>query len=564
MVMENWYNNRDRPWFNLLLLSIWFILGLALRLTNLDLKPPSSIEVATIGYSLGHGFTAIPLDQLVSGETLLAPLHLDTAIGYGEVLARLMAESTHPPLYFWLTHWWLNLWLENGDLVPLAVARSLSAILGALAIPASFGLGWVAFRSRRIAHLTAILMAISPYGVYLSQEARHYTLTVLWAIASLMCAVEAIRLIRQQKFVPLWLSFLWIAINALGIATHYFFVLVLSSEAIAMLVYWWGDRSWLGFRYWRSLYLAGCGTLASCLVWLPVVQGVSSSELTTWIQTSFDLDEIWLPPFLMLGWMQSMIMLLPVQGVPQGIAIASIVIMAAVAIWTVPKLGVGWWRSHTTLEDDSISIVSGYFVGSMLLFLVIIYGWGRNLSLAARYHFVYFPVLILIIAVAMVNYWRTTQNRSLITIVLTMSLLGSLTVVHNYGYQKSRPTDLTAAFIQQNSTNPATVALGYQTHSQTRELIALAYSFNRLQSDRQPDLQSFSPKFLLNRGYVNGVDRGLYNLHHSLASQTKPLDLWTIDLAIGKESLNQIHCWQNDSITLPKNGYLDSLYICQY
>lgn len=564
MVMENWYNNRDRPLFNLLLLSIWFILGLALRLTNLDLKPPSSIEVATIGYSLGHGFTTIPLDRVVSGETLLAPLHLDTAIGYGDVLARLMAESTHPPLYFWLTHWWLNLWLENGDFVPLAVARSLSAILGALAIPASFGLGWVAFRSWRIAHLTAILMAISPYGVYLAQEARHYTLTVLWTIASLMCAIEAIRLIRQQKFIPPWLSFIWISINALGIATHYFFILVLSAEAIAIFVYWLANRSWLGWRYWGCLYLAGCGTLAGCLVWLPVVPGVSSSELTTWIQTSFDLNEVWLPPFLMLGWMQSMIMLLPIEGVPRVVAIASVLIMAAVAIWAVPKLVGGWWRSLKARENDSISVVSSYFIGSMLFFLLIIYGWGRNLSLAARYHFVYFPALILIIAVAMANCWRTTQNRSLTAIVLTMSLLGSLTVVHNYGYQKSRPTDLTAAFIQNNSTNPATIALGHQTHSQTRELIALAYSFNRLQGDRQAHLQSFTPTFLLNRGYVDGVDRGLYNLHHSLASQTKPLDLWTIDLAIAKESLNQIHCWQNDSITLPENGYLDRLYVCQY
>ena len=534
-----------------------------MRLTNLDLKPPSSIEIATIGYSLGHGFTAIPLDRVVSGEILLAPLHLDTTIGYRDIFTRLMAESTHPPLYFWLTHWWLDLWLESGDLVPLAVARSLSAILGALAISASYGLGWVAFRSRRIAHLTAILMALSPYGIYLAQEARHYTLSVLWTIASMVCAIVAIRLIRQQKLLPLWLSFSWISINALGIATHYFFILVLSAEAIAFLVAWWRDRLMLGWRSWRSLYLAGCGTIAGCLVWLPVVTGVSSNELTTWIKTSYDLKEILLPPFYMLGWMQSMTMLLPLERVPQGIAIASILIIVVVTISTVPKLVVGWWRARN-LENSVFLIVSGYFSGSILLFLLIIYGLGRDLSLAARYHFVYFPVLLLIIAVAMVNYERTTANKSLIAIVLTMSLLGSLTVVQNYGYQKSRPTDLTAAFIWQNSTNPATIAMGYQTHSQTRELIALAYSFNRLQGDRQPNGQPFKPQFLLNRGYVNGVDCGLYNLHHSIASQTKPLDLWTLDLAIDESSLNQINCWQNQEIGLPEHGDIDSLYVCQY
>ena len=81
---------------SLLLLLIWVGLGLAIRLFNLELKPPASIEIATLGYSLGHGFKQIPLDQVVDLDTLLAPLRLDTAIGYSEVLRRLMEESTHP------------------------------------------------------------------------------------------------------------------------------------------------------------------------------------------------------------------------------------------------------------------------------------------------------------------------------------------------------------------------------------------------------------------------------------------------------------------------------------
>ena len=222
---------------SLLLLLIWVGLGLAIRLFNLELKPPASIEIATLGYSLGHGFKQIPLDQVVDLDTLLAPLRLDTAIGYSEVLRRLMEESTHPPLYFWLTRWWADLWLKDGDLVSLQVARSLSAGFGTLAIPGIFALGWMAFRSRLVAHLAAILMAFSPYGVYLAQEARHYTLTVLWVMASLACLVESVRLIRQQRSVPLWLSLVWIVVNGLGIATHYFFVLALGAEAIALVFF---------------------------------------------------------------------------------------------------------------------------------------------------------------------------------------------------------------------------------------------------------------------------------------------------------------------------------------
>ncbi|MGL5835473.1 MAG: glycosyltransferase family 39 protein, partial [Waterburya sp.] len=237
------------------MLLVWVGLGLGIRLLNLDFKPPASIEISTIGYSLGHGFKRIPLDQVVDLNTLLAPLRLDKTIGYPEVFKRLLEESTHPPLYFWLTRWWASLWLKDGDLVSLQLARSLSTVFGTLAIPGIFALGWRAFRSRLVGHFAAILMAFSPYGVYLAQEARHYTLTVLWVIASLACLVETLRLIHQKSRIPFWLSLLWIVVNCLGIATHYFFVLVLGAEAIAVLIFWLVIKAPSPGRYLRGLSL---------------------------------------------------------------------------------------------------------------------------------------------------------------------------------------------------------------------------------------------------------------------------------------------------------------------
>ena len=560
--MKNHQARGDRP-FDFLLLLLWFLLGLTLRLTNLDLKPASSIEIATIGYSLGHGFAAIPLDRVISPE-MLAPLRLDSALGYADVFNRLMAESTHPPLYFWLTHWWLDLWLNDGDLTPLWVARSLSAIFGALAVPASFALGWVAFRSRLVAHFAAVLMAFSPYGVYLAQEARHYTLTILWIIASGICLVEAVRFIRQKQSLPIWLSCLWITVNALGVATHYFFVLALGAEAIAILFVWFYNRRQVSFKYWRGLYIAGCGTVAGCLIWLPSVKGVSNNEMTTWIQTSFDLTQILLPPVMLLGWIQSMVMLLPLQGVPTVVIIISMVVIESVAIWTVPKLFAGWMRSLKSTDNTGMLITSSYLIGSILLFLIIIYGSGRNLSLAARYHFVYFPMFILLIAVGLAKCWHEQKSKSAVVVLLTMGFFGSLTVINNYGYQKSRPSDLTAAFIQQVGDRPAVVAMSYNTYSQTRELISLAYSFNRLHSDRLIDAdRSKTPKFLLNRPYIDGIDMGLYNLDRAIATQTKPLDLWAIDLGIGEASMSQIRCFKNETVELPEEVYVDRLYLCQ-
>ena len=86
-------------------LDIWSLLGCLaigtiLRFTNLADKPASSIEIATLGFSLGHSFSAIPLDELISTSTLLSPLKLDLTINFTDITNRLFTESTHPPPLF--------------------------------------------------------------------------------------------------------------------------------------------------------------------------------------------------------------------------------------------------------------------------------------------------------------------------------------------------------------------------------------------------------------------------------------------------------------------------------
>ena len=561
------YRDRQKPLISLLLILIWTILGLILRFANLDAKPASSIEIATIGYSLGHGFNAIALDRIVSLDTLLSPLRLDTSIGYGEVFTRLRTQSTHPPLYFWLTRYWISLWLQDGDLVTLQVARSLSAIFGTLAIPAMFGLARVAFRSRLGGHFAAVSMAISPYGIYLAQEARHYTLTILLAIASLTCLFKTLELIQQRISVPIWLGLVWTVVNALGIATHFFFTLVLAAEAIAVAVFWWFNRGDL-WNYIRGLYVAGLGTLAGGLVWLPIVRGISGNEMTSWIQTSYQLNEILLPIARLIAWMITMVMLLPVEGTPTLVTICSGVTVLVVLIWAVPILVKQWqslWLNSNTRSP--MIILSGYLFGCLVIFLFVIYGMGKDVSLAARYHFVYFPGLILLVAVALASCCQasglksvsirlaTAKNR-LVVLLLILGLLGSFTVINDFGFQKSRKSDRLAAFIQQNSL-PIVVAMTHKTHSELREMVALGLSFQRLNlKNESRSIQK--PQFIL---VSNNAD-AVYNLDKIIAQQPKPLALFGVNLDIGDESLQQLGCSRDKAVDLKDSGYRDRFYLC--
>jgi uncharacterized membrane protein len=570
--------------FHLILLLVWTTLGLLLRFVNLDLKPASSIEIATIGYSLGHGFNAIPLDQVISIDTLLSPLRFDSSIGYADVWERLRQESTHPPLYFWLTHWWIKLWTPDGALVSLFVARSLSVIFGVLAIPAIFGLGYLAFCSWRIAHLAAILMAISPYGIYLAQEARHYTLTILWVIASLGCLIKVIQLIERKAFLPMWLLCLWIVVNALGFATHYFFALALGAEVFAVFAYLFFYRTYLDFKYWRGLFLVAIGTGASYLAWLPVVMGISSNELTDWIRTSFELSELFQPILRLFVWIITMVMLLPVEGVSVAVAIFSGLVLLAILIWSIPILIRGWrlsfrysLRSQLSNSGMRLSMIlfTSYFLGSIIIVLLLIYGLRRDISLAPRYHFLYFPVLILLVASALAvffqdksgvdnqlsfgNFVYSVLASRLVIVLLLVGLLGAVTVVTNFGFQKSRHSDRLVAYVQENlqvssnknSVSPL-VAMTYQTHSELRELVGLALSFERWRSPIG-FIGVVSPRFLL-----LDSESSLSFVFSDLLS----FDLVAVNFDIDEEQLSQLGCVKNPALNLSDSGYDDRFYHC--
>ena len=577
------YSHNHYGWIDLLFLLGWLFIGMTLRFANLEAKPASSIEIATIGFSLGHGFAQIPLDKLISESTLLSPLRFDAAVSSADVVNRLMSESTHPPLYFWLTHWWTKLFTKDGELVSLTVGRSLSAIFGGLAIPAIFGLSWVAFRSRLVAHLAAALMAVSPYGIYLAQEARHYTLTILWIIASLTCLAVATRCIYWRTRLPIWIGCIWVLVNSLGIATHYFFALALGAEALAIVGLWFWDfnhqdKTQSSFGCWWRVGAVALGTLTGCLVWLPVATSISSNELTDWIATSYELNDIWQPIPRLMAWSIAMIMMLPIEGTPTAVTVISALVVLLALIWLIPALIRGWRSSLKREFSLPFKVLIDYWLGAISISLLVIYGLGKDISLAARYHFVYFPVVIVLIAVALANLWQTqiqaltkskhpwfyAEGRKVAIIMLLMGLLGSLTVVNDFGFQKSRHSDSLAKHIRATSTVPSLVATTYETSSQLRELIALALSVERVGSQNKSlSLKPKVPKFILVRQTRENANNNDFTiLSNILLSQSKPFDLWGINLKVDSQNLNQLNCVEDNESELPNSGYKNSLYHC--
>ncbi|HLO48970.1 MAG TPA: hypothetical protein VK211_11190 [Kamptonema sp.] len=599
--------NGEKPRFHLLLLLIWIAIGTVLRFTNLAGKPPSTIEIATLVFSLGNSLQTIPLDSAIALDTLLQPLQLNPEPNISSVIHNLMTESTHPPVYFVLAHWWMKLFSSEAGLVSLWAARSLPAILGVASIPAVFGFGFVAFRSRLIAQMAAAMMAVSPYGIFIAQEARHYTLPVLLIIASLCCLAIAARTITNRTILPIWVGLIWVVVNCLGIATHYFFILVVAAEGLSLITFiviknrthiqekleldstqnlTLKPHSIIPNSLFR-IYAVAAGTLVGCLVWVPALRTASDSEMTRWIYEGKNVIELLEPAPRILAWMATMLALLPVEGVPLLIIITSGFILLIFMLFALPILILGI-KIKLAESDTSfiVQVLGGFILGAIAIFLGITYILGADLTLAARYQFVYFPAVIILLGVSLAVCWENqnleTNNKLIpflklpitalkiggtkaVTIILLMGLLGSMTVVANLGFQKSKRPDILVPHIvkiQKASPQvPVLIATVHKGHSETRAMMGIGWEFKRLSSSSvSTNSQLNYPQFLLAKKEGDS-QTATDALHKTLAQMPKPLDLWTINFtaSVGEKGQNCVV----DSESQPKiAGYKYRLYHC--
>jgi uncharacterized membrane protein len=525
------------------LLLGWVVLGTVLRFVNLTMKPLWTDEFATLVFSLGHSFLTIPVNQVLDAPALLAPAQFPLAAVH-DTVQHLLTESNHPPLFFILMHGWLACF--PGDHLLWSV-RSLPAILGVVGIPASFGLGWVAFRSAWVAQATAACMAVSPFAVYLAQEARHYTLPMVWILASLACCVAVLMRLRDAKPIPIGLVLAWIGVNGLGIATHYFFALTLVAEAIALVGCLVGMRPLkLTAASMRRLSIAVLGTIATGCVWLPFLNHAQDSELTRWIYVGDRLGWDWLAPIgtTLLSWV-TMLYLLPIQGVPEGVAIASGITLLLLFGATVAWLGRCLYAARWVGRTGFVALL-GVCLGAIALMWGITYGLGMDLTSAFRYHFIYFPALVGLLGAGLVASWQQRWGKGITVGILLLSLVGSLTVVNNWAYQKTHRPDLVVQDIaeqMQERQFPQLVAIAHRTHGQTGRLMAIAWELERYDAELT---QNREIRYLL--AHETDDPRSiLVAVEDGLDAIAQPLDLWLMNIQSVPEGvlnrwLEDVHC----------------------
>lgn len=574
------------------LVLLWTLLGLLLRLHGLTLKPVWGDEWSTLVFSLGNGYHAIPFNTLLSAETLLSPLEPPVNFQFAAVIDRLHQESNHPPFFFLLLHLWLHFFPPGTEgWVSVGAARLFSVCFGVAAIPFTYLLirRWTRFQpfSPWASQGCTALMALSPFGVYLSQEARHYTLSVLWVLA-LLCFLERS---LQARPLPMWAVWAWIGVNSLGLATHFFYGIALVASAGVLLVHWLrGSARWDGVRFVR-LALVALGTIATTLVWLPTLQGIGGTSLTSWL----DRRELFAPAGRLLLWILTAILMLPVEGVPQWVAIVSGGIILAGFGLSLKFLWRAWQdegtqsAQTTALSESSILSVPELdlrlllsFMGFNLLMVgFLIYGLNNDLSLAPRYQFIYFPAVILAFGLAFAwNGFQYPQSRVGVISLYLIALLGSMSVSSNLAFQKSEQSDrfLDRFIAQYGSDQSAPSSLifitDYEHHGDIGYLMSLAWQWQKAHQEDKLTLLPWAanPQFLIlsDRRNLAPLDTlKTLTLETLFKNQTSPILFGLVnvsdpDILENLENLEthqKINCAPQPSIKAP--GYRTQFYRCQ-
>ena len=309
----------------LVLAIVLLCLGLFFRVANLEHKVFWVDEVATSIRIAGHTAGEVTEDlvrrQVVTPADLLQYQQLQPSTSWEDTIGALVQSPEHAPLYFLMARLWVQLFGNS-----VAALRSLSVILGLLALPAIYWLCVELFQSARTGWISLMLLSVSPFYVAYSQEARPYS---LWTVTVLLASLALLRAVRLDNRWS-WLSHT-IAIT-LSFYTSLLSLLVVIGQGLYVIA-----REKVQLTQTVRNFLVSLGlAIVAFLPWLLVILNhfQALQDNTTWMRVPMNLPAmiaIWIAPILLtFGDLPISYDLNPVKVI--GILGAILVLMVALSL----------------------------------------------------------------------------------------------------------------------------------------------------------------------------------------------------------------------------------------
>jgi len=150
----------------------------------------------------------------------------------------------HPPLYFLLLHGWIGLGGDSEFSV-----RLLSALIGTISIFLVYRVGRLIF-NRASGTLAALLLCLSQFHIFYSQETRMYSLLLLLTLASMY---YFIRLIRGENSISDKVCYLIFSVLLLYTHNVGIFIIAAQNLFIFSSALFAGKRTGIDLKRWLLL-----------------------------------------------------------------------------------------------------------------------------------------------------------------------------------------------------------------------------------------------------------------------------------------------------------------------
>jgi uncharacterized membrane protein len=520
------------------------LLGLGLRFYGIDTKPLWLDEVLTALFGLGLNYDNIPKQQLFSLEDVSQILSYQPQTSCAQIAQNLVQQSNHPPLFFCGLHTWLG-WLQSSPMSLAWQLRSLPALFGTIAIGLTYLLNRVAFGP--VAGLMgAGLMAASPFGVDLSQEARHYTLPICLGLLGLTLLVLFVQRWSNTQVISLPLIVAWGLVNGLGFYTHYFFLYIFVAQVVALAVWLVKQRRAIG---WSNIWKLGLGLVSVASLYLPgllTLFSYADNSETQWLQLQPHHWVDWLvPPLRLAILLLTMVTMVPLETQSFWHVLPLFMVFLPLLLLTLGWAGRGMGQLQripaTTIGGQ---LLLGFTLAALGLVIITIYLLRRDLSLGSRYSFIYFPSIIALLAASLVGLKPALKHwqRSL---VIGLALGGTIFVISNQALLKPYELDrvihrlLTPPTLSTpvQPVQPLTVIVAY--NSSMRLIVSLSYALEMAKQAPASAYQAQPIQFAFLDALQTWPD-----LHNQLGqisgSLRPPLNLWLV----GEEPTGQPHLGQ--------------------
>lgn len=160
-----------------------------------------------------------------------------------EILTTLTQGEIHPPLFFFISHYWVSLFGDSEFSI-----RFPAMIFGVLSVFMVFKVADLLF-GKKVGVISSLLLGLSTFHVWYSQEARSYSLMVLLALISFYFFLK---LFKEKSFK---VSSSYVLFSGLLLYTHSFGLFAIIAQNLFFLSLFFSSREVFRFSLRRWIIL---------------------------------------------------------------------------------------------------------------------------------------------------------------------------------------------------------------------------------------------------------------------------------------------------------------------